>query len=209
MPPAFEQLSNVWPNRRLHTALLPPNSLLISHDNLQEAGNRLPERRYFMALAKGHESAQLSTLNRQQKQKAQVERAAVGRECFSGWNRRRRSLQLQTFELEGGNLDSALDLDFNDRRWPYIRASPPRLFEPLCECNWSVKPFTICRGPQNRSRRTAVQWISYFGFWLYCAIDNDSSRDVPCPLVVFSAEGNSNFNHQLNFRRKCRNRTSN
>jgi len=55
-----------------------------------------------MALAKGHESAQLSTLNRQQKQKAQVERAAVGRECFSGWNRRRRSLQLQTFKLGWG-----------------------------------------------------------------------------------------------------------
>jgi len=54
-----------------------------------------------MALAKGHESAQLSTLNRQQKQKAQVERAAVGRECFSGWNRRRRSLQLQTSHFSG------------------------------------------------------------------------------------------------------------
>jgi len=36
------------------------------------------QSRYFMAfLAIGHESAQLSTLNRQQKQTAQVERAAV------------------------------------------------------------------------------------------------------------------------------------
>lgn len=64
----------------------PKTQLLISHDNLQEAcgmrheagtgegGNRC-QRKYFMALAMGHESAQLSTLNRQQKQKAQVEGA--------------------------------------------------------------------------------------------------------------------------------------
>jgi len=53
------------------------------------------QSRYFMAfLAIGHESAQLSTLNRQQKQTAQVERAAVsGR---SSWSRRS---QVQTFEL--------------------------------------------------------------------------------------------------------------
>lgn len=99
-----------------------------------------------MALAIGHESAQLSTLNRQQqrqrqKQKAQVERAAVGglgmghksgvwRVQSPASSRHSNWATLDSDLVSGLTLTIAAGLGYL-----LLLEEDNRLFEPLCVCN--------------------------------------------------------------------------